>query len=60
MRLTTCRRSIKLRPANKVSTARRGATLTISFDGQPLSAVPGETVAATLIAHRQLSQSSEY
>jgi glycine/D-amino acid oxidase-like deaminating enzyme len=43
----------------KVSTARRGATLTISFDGQPLGAVPGETVAATLIAHRQLSQSSD-
>jgi len=40
------------------ATAQRpGATLAVSFDGQRLAAVPGETVAATLVAHGHLAQS---
>lgn len=35
---------------------RPAATLSIGFDGRTLAAVPGETVAATLVAHGVLAQ----
>jgi len=40
----------------EVPTARPGARLAILFEGQQLAAVPGETVAATLVAHGHLAQ----
>lgn len=43
--------------SREVATTRQGATLAISFAGERLAAVPGETVAATLVAHGHLAQS---
>lgn len=38
--------------------ARQDASLTLTFEGRRLAAVPGETVAATLAAHGILTQST--
>jgi glycine/D-amino acid oxidase-like deaminating enzyme len=43
----------------EVPTARPGAQLAITFDGRPLAAIAGETVAATLVAHGHLAQGTD-
>ncbi len=46
------------RPASRLRRDNTGATIGIRFDGETLSAHPGDTIAATLVAHGRRRQSA--